>query len=110
LTEIYLYVLRCRCGYLLMTRSRYVNEQKPQDALATMRRYIAAHPDLAELHEEAADKAAEPEPEPAPGVAAREESPVPATDFTASAEWAGVREGWMFSTAANGTGCHIIFA
>jgi tetratricopeptide (TPR) repeat protein len=77
------------------------NEQKTDEAVSTLRKWIMHNPRLSELHDEAkpADDAG------ADGGDASEGSPkVPDSDFSAAATFDGAREGWVFGTSGNGTG------
>ena len=76
------------------------NEQKTEEAVSTLRKWIMHHPRLSELHEEA-----KPEEE-LDGNSSSEGSTtkVPDSDFDAAATFGGPREGWIFGTSGNGTG------
>jgi tetratricopeptide (TPR) repeat protein len=77
------------------------NEQKTDEAVSTLRKWITHNPRLSDLHDEAKEvnEAA------ADGADANEGSPkVPDSDFSAAAAFDGAREGWIFGTSGNGTG------
>jgi tetratricopeptide (TPR) repeat protein len=71
-----------------------VNEQKPQKAVSVLRQWVGAHPALAELHAEAAEKTDEPEPVADEPVAAEPEpdaAPVPAVEFEAAEAFGAIK-------------------
>ena len=76
------------------------NEQKTDEAVSTLRKWIVHHPRLSKLHDEAT-----PVEDTADANDTNEGSPkVPDSDFDAAETFGGPREGWVFGTSGNGTG------
>ena len=78
------------------------NEQKTEEAVTTLRKWIVHHPRLSELHSEA--KPAEAAPAESTEKEAEGSPEVPSSDFSAAETFSGAREGWYFGTSGNGVG------
>ena len=78
------------------------NEQKTEEAVTTLRKWIVHHPRLSELHSEA--KPADASPTDSTEKEAEGSPEVPSSDFSAAETFSGAREGWYFGTSGNGVG------